>query len=302
MSALSSKRTHDLNTTQQADVFGVLCSLGCAIHCAATPLMLTVLPSVTTMRVLADPLFHQAVAMVCGILVVRAILPGFRSHRSKLVLSAAAIGLFCLFAAAFVLPEECCDTPSTHKLAIAPAEYQQDWRAIDDPNRSTDLHTTLKPEAALPSGQDSIDENVAADSNTSRQVSASNFLANQSNAVHRFRLVSSIKPEAGRTLPDAPSTDAFPADQQSNLLPTTMHPSRAHIGGLDPAGSRNSTESGSWGRTLLDDAALKATFNESGAAWLSWLQPYLTPIGGSLLDFAHVLNIFHGRCRHDCHQ
>ena len=98
-----------IQAQSQADVFGVVCSVGCAIHCAATPILLSALPSISSLQWLADPLFHRVVAVVCAVLVVRAILPGWRLHRSRSVALFAISGISLLFAAAFILPDRCCD-------------------------------------------------------------------------------------------------------------------------------------------------------------------------------------------------
>lgn len=90
------------------DWLGVLCSFGCAVHCAAMPVLLATLPSFTNLRWLADPLFHQIVAVLCGVLVARAIVPGYRKHGNSRVVALAGVGLGMLFAAAFVLPDTCC--------------------------------------------------------------------------------------------------------------------------------------------------------------------------------------------------
>lgn len=90
------------------DWLGVVCSVGCAIHCAAMPVLLSVLPSLTAVRWMADPLFHQVVAVVCATIVVLAILPAWRKHRSQAVASLAGMGIGLLFVAAFILPDQCC--------------------------------------------------------------------------------------------------------------------------------------------------------------------------------------------------
>lgn len=90
------------------DWFGVLCSFGCAVHCAAMPVLVATLPSLTGLRWLADPLFHQTVAVLCAVLVSRAIVPGYRKHRDSRVVTLAGIGLGLLFIAAFILPDTCC--------------------------------------------------------------------------------------------------------------------------------------------------------------------------------------------------
>ncbi len=63
-------------------------------------------------EMVADPLFHQVVAVVCAVIVVRAILPGFREHRSRAVAGLAIAGIGLLFVAAFVLPDVCCSAPA----------------------------------------------------------------------------------------------------------------------------------------------------------------------------------------------
>ena len=97
------------------DWLGVFCSFGCAVHCAAMPILVATLPSLTSLRWLADPLFHQLVAVFCGILVARAIVPGYRMHRDGRVVSLAGVGLGLLFIAAFILPGTCCsDATESH--------------------------------------------------------------------------------------------------------------------------------------------------------------------------------------------
>lgn len=90
------------------DWFGVLCSFGCAVHCAALPVLIATLPNLTNLRLLSDPLFHQIVAIVCGVLVAKAIVPGYRKHRDGRIVTLAGMGLGLLFTAAFILPDTCC--------------------------------------------------------------------------------------------------------------------------------------------------------------------------------------------------
>ncbi len=74
------------------------------------PVLFATLPTLTNLRWLADPLFHQIVAIFCAVLVVRAIGPDYRKHRDGRVVSLASTGLGLLFFAAFVLPDSCCST------------------------------------------------------------------------------------------------------------------------------------------------------------------------------------------------
>ena len=100
------------HSTKKADWIGILCSFGCAIHCAAMPILLSILPSVSSVKWLADPFFHQIVAVICGVIVIRAIIPGFRIHRDWRVAALASSGVALLLIAAFVLPDECCAIPA----------------------------------------------------------------------------------------------------------------------------------------------------------------------------------------------
>jgi hypothetical protein len=90
-----------------ADLFGIICSVGCAIHCAATPILLIALPSLTAVKWMADPAFHQIVAVVCGAIAVFSIIPGFRRHGDIRVPFLAGSGVVCLLVAAFILPCNC---------------------------------------------------------------------------------------------------------------------------------------------------------------------------------------------------
>lgn len=97
----------------RADWFGLFCSVGCAIHCAATPVLLSVLPSVATVpslsvRWLSDPLVHQMVAGFCVLAIARSVWPDWQKHHSPIVGWCALSGLLLLLLAAFVLPDQCC--------------------------------------------------------------------------------------------------------------------------------------------------------------------------------------------------
>ncbi len=90
------------------DRLGIIASVICAIHCAATPILLTLLPALTFTEWMASPRFHQIAAVVCVGMVSLAIWPAFRRFRDYSVLSLSTVGLGLLIAAAFFLPAECC--------------------------------------------------------------------------------------------------------------------------------------------------------------------------------------------------
>jgi hypothetical protein len=90
------------------DSLGILASVICAIHCAATPILLALLPTLTLTEWMSSPRFHQIAAVVCVGMVSLAIWPAFRRFRDYSVLSLSSAGLGLLIAAAFFLPDECC--------------------------------------------------------------------------------------------------------------------------------------------------------------------------------------------------
>ncbi len=90
------------------DSLGIIASVICAIHCAATPILLALLPTLTFTEWMSSPRFHQIAAIVCVGMVSLAIWPAFRRFRDYGVLSLSTAGLGLLLAAAFFLPDECC--------------------------------------------------------------------------------------------------------------------------------------------------------------------------------------------------
>ena len=96
---------------QWKDRLGIIASVTCAIHCAATPILLAFLPALNLTEWMASPRFHQIAAVVCVGMVSIAIWPAFRRFRDYRVLWLSTAGLGLLIAAAFFLPDECC-TPA----------------------------------------------------------------------------------------------------------------------------------------------------------------------------------------------
>lgn len=97
--------------TQRADLLGIACSVGCAVHCAAMPIVATAAPTIGR-GWLSGSLVHQLIALACCVLVVRAILPVWRQHRDLLVALCVSFGMTLLVLAAFVLPDPCCEPTS----------------------------------------------------------------------------------------------------------------------------------------------------------------------------------------------
>lgn len=96
---------------QWKDSLGILASVACAIHCAATPILLAFLPALSFTEWMASPRFHQIAALVCVGMVSLAIWPAFVKFRDYRVLSLSTAGLALLISAAFFLPDQCCSHP-----------------------------------------------------------------------------------------------------------------------------------------------------------------------------------------------
>ncbi len=125
------------------DNLGIIASVICAIHCAATPILLAVLPALTFTEWIASPRFHQIAAVVCVGMVSLAIWPAFRRFRDYSVLSLSTAGLGLLIAAAFFLPDECC-SHSIATVSISDARTQH-----GDPSDVQHNHASLvSPEHA----------------------------------------------------------------------------------------------------------------------------------------------------------
>ena len=90
-----------------ADWAGMTASIGCAIHCAAMPLVIAYLPALG-LGWLADEGFHQYMAIICVALALAAFVPGWRKHRSIVPLVWGTTGLILLNTAAFGLEGSCC--------------------------------------------------------------------------------------------------------------------------------------------------------------------------------------------------
>jgi hypothetical protein len=92
------------------DRLGIFASVACAIHCAATPVLVATLPTLKLTEWMIAPEFHQIVALACSALVAAAIVPAFLRFRDYRILSLSAAGLGLILSAAFLLPSHCCSS------------------------------------------------------------------------------------------------------------------------------------------------------------------------------------------------
>ena len=90
-----------------ADGAGLVASVACAIHCAATPLVIGYLPMLGLCW-LSDPAFHRVMAIMCFALALAAFLPGWKRHGRLAPALFGSAGVALLSVAAFGLEGECC--------------------------------------------------------------------------------------------------------------------------------------------------------------------------------------------------
>ena len=78
-----------------ADRLGILVSGLCAIHCALTPLLILLLPSVSFIPHSEE--LHLGLAAAIPLISIAAFVPGFRIHRDPRVLGYMVVGLICVW-------------------------------------------------------------------------------------------------------------------------------------------------------------------------------------------------------------
>ncbi len=100
-----------------ADWAGMLASIGCAVHCAAMPLVFAYLPALG-LGWMAEAGFHRWMAMLCFLIALVAFLPGWQKHRSLVPALWGSVGLSLLMLGAFGMEDYCCppQAASSHAL------------------------------------------------------------------------------------------------------------------------------------------------------------------------------------------
>ena len=106
-----------------ADWAGMVASIGCAIHCAAMPLVLAYLPTFG-LGWLASEGFHQWMAVICFGLAAAAFVPGWRKHKNFVPAIWGGLGILLLTTAAFGLEDSCCAACASDDQAVAAAAVE----------------------------------------------------------------------------------------------------------------------------------------------------------------------------------
>lgn len=93
------------SSLSRTDIFGIVASSVCAIHCAATPLVIAILPTVAG-EVWESELVHQICAGAVTLFCLLAAYQGFKKHYDILLMLPLFAGLILVLTATFGLPEE----------------------------------------------------------------------------------------------------------------------------------------------------------------------------------------------------
>jgi hypothetical protein len=127
------------------DRLGIFASAACAVHCAATPILVATLPTLKLTEWMADPRFHQIAAVICCGLVAIAIIPAALRFRDLRLLSLASTGLGLILTAAFAMPESCCSTaastPQAHAHVDSHSHAGHDHSHDDHAHADTETQT-----------------------------------------------------------------------------------------------------------------------------------------------------------------
>ncbi|MEP4077845.1 MerC domain-containing protein [Haloferula sp.] len=118
-----------------ADRVGVLASVLCAIHCAATPFLLLMLP--TFGKFWAHPASHWGMAMIVVPIALLMMSKGYQRHRRAWILAIGIAGILLVIAGAFAPYFENA-SPSTGSPATSESNSDQSASGISEDGKCTD--------------------------------------------------------------------------------------------------------------------------------------------------------------------
>lgn len=134
-----------------SDGMGMLASIGCAIHCAAMPFVISFLPALG-LGFLADESFHQWMAVGCFAIALAAFVPGFRKHGRWTPALVGIVGLAMISVAAFGFAGDCCAacTNGPSSAVATSAEGCSDACCTDCEARGSAGQVSNQPASSLP--------------------------------------------------------------------------------------------------------------------------------------------------------
>ncbi|MEM1061477.1 MAG: MerC domain-containing protein [Planctomycetota bacterium] len=97
-----------VKSSRGGDLWGMCASLGCAVHCIATPFLIGYLPAAGS-AVLTDQWFHVATSILCGIIGLWTFTPGYMTHGKMLPALLGLTGLTILGVTTATAPDCCAE-------------------------------------------------------------------------------------------------------------------------------------------------------------------------------------------------
>ncbi len=97
----ASSNTSAATVQQWGDILGLVASVGCAVHCAVTPVVIAFLPT-WGLSWLGHPSVHQWMFYICLLVGIAAFIPGLKRHRKIMPVVIGCIGLAIVGTAAFI--------------------------------------------------------------------------------------------------------------------------------------------------------------------------------------------------------
>ncbi|QDV44487.1 MerC mercury resistance protein [Stieleria neptunia] len=113
-----------------SDWAGMVASIGCAIHCAAMPLVIAYLPALG-LSFLADEAFHKWMAGGCFAIALTAFIPGLRQHGRLTPVIIGSVGLMVISIAAFGFAGECCAACESGAASIPAGTLDESGKVLD---------------------------------------------------------------------------------------------------------------------------------------------------------------------------
>jgi hypothetical protein len=140
-----------------SDKAGIIASCACAVHCAAMPLVIGYLPTLSV-GLFAGEAFHRWMAGACFLLAASAFRPGYRRHGKWTPAVLGMVGVGFLTGAAFGAAGPCC--PSCETLSVPSTDDAGVCCSEDCPQSCTASETDVIRACDLPRGQNFIPAQV----------------------------------------------------------------------------------------------------------------------------------------------
>lgn len=91
-----------MQTSVKLDKFAILLSGVCLVHCLLTPVLVTLLPILTTSVLLDDSMFHKLMLWLVLPTSLVALFLGCRKHKKWFIAATGALGIAILIGVAFI--------------------------------------------------------------------------------------------------------------------------------------------------------------------------------------------------------